>query len=137
MGSCMSIGRAPLRFDVFVAPEKPLTAPPPRFGDPRAWDPVTSTLIFGPRDAVLVDALMTVEEATALADWVALHQRRLTTVYITHGHADHWLGLSVLLARFPQARAVASAGTVRQMQAAAQNNWAHVRVPGQIADSLA
>ena len=132
----MSIGRSPLKYDVFVAPEKPFIGPPPRVGDPRAWDPVTSTLVFGPRDAVLVDALMTVREATALADWVALHDRRLTTIYITHGHADHWLGLSVLLARFPQARAVATAGTVRQMQAAAHNNWARARFPGQIADSL-
>src|ERR1700755_1875162 len=130
----MSIGRAPLTYDVFVAPEKPFTAPPPRFGDPRAWDPVTSTLIFGARDAVLVDALMTGREATVLADWVVLHDRRLTTIYITHGHADHWLGLSVLLARFPQARAVASAGTVRLIHAAAQNNWARARFPGQIAD---
>jgi glyoxylase-like metal-dependent hydrolase (beta-lactamase superfamily II) len=128
--------RTPLRYDVFVAPEKPFIAPPPRFGEPRAWDPVTSTLIFGARDAVLVDALMTVREATALAEWVALHDRRLTTVYITHGHADHWLGLSVLLERFPYARAVASAGTVRQMRAAAQNTSARVRFAGQIADSL-
>jgi glyoxylase-like metal-dependent hydrolase (beta-lactamase superfamily II) len=133
----MSIGRSPLKYDVFVAPEKPFNAPPPRLGDPPAWDPVTSTLVFGPRDAVLVDALMTVREATVLADWVALHDRRLTTIYITHGHADHWLGLSVLLAHFPHARAVASAGTVRQMHAAAQNNAARVRFPGQIADSLA
>jgi glyoxylase-like metal-dependent hydrolase (beta-lactamase superfamily II) len=68
---------------------------------------------------------------------VALHDRRLTTIYITHGHADPWLGLSVLLARFPQARALATAGTVRQMHAAAQNNWAAARFLGQIADKLA
>lgn len=40
-----------------------------------------------------MDSLETVREATALADWVALHERRLTTIYITHGHADHDLGL--------------------------------------------
>src|SRR5690349_24419133 len=106
----------PLRFDVFVAPEKPFFAPPPRVGDPPAWDPTTSTLIFGARDAVLVDALMTVREATALADWVALHDRRLTTIYITHGHGDHHEGLSVVLDRFPQARAAATAGTVALMR---------------------
>jgi hypothetical protein len=43
-----------------------------------------ATLIFGERDAVLVDALATVWEATALAVWVQLHNRRLTTIYITH-----------------------------------------------------
>jgi glyoxylase-like metal-dependent hydrolase (beta-lactamase superfamily II) len=130
-----------LSYHVFVAPSKPFIAPPPRVGDPPAWDPVTSTLIFGARDAVLVDALETVSEATALADWIALHQRRLTTIYITHGHADHFLGLSVLLDRFPNARAVATAATVEQMrrQIAPQvlNNGARARYPGQIADTIA
>lgn len=130
-------GRPPLRYDIFVAPEKPFIAPTLRVGDPPAWDPTTSTLVFGARDAVLVDALMTVREAKALADWVALHDRRLTTIYITHGHGDHWLGLSVVLARFPQARAVATAETVRQMRTEAQNNRARMLFPGQIADKIA
>ncbi len=105
----------------------------------------TSTLIFGARDAVLVDSLMTVREATALADWVALHERRLTTIYITHGHGDHHLGLSVLLDRFPHARAVATAGTVALMRhdtsPEATNpealNSDRARFPGQIADTIA
>ena len=91
-------------------------------GDPPAWDPTTSTLIFGARDAVLVDALMTVPEATALADWIGLHERRLTTIYITHGHSDHYLGLPVLLDRFPDARAVATAGTVGRMRTDARRS---------------
>jgi hypothetical protein len=60
--------RLPLSYDVFVAPEKPFIGPAPRVGDSPAWDPTTSTLIFGFRDAVLVDALATVREATVLAD---------------------------------------------------------------------
>ena len=47
----MPTRRPPLSYDVFVAPEKPFMAPPPRVGDPPAWDPTTSTLIFGARDA--------------------------------------------------------------------------------------
>jgi glyoxylase-like metal-dependent hydrolase (beta-lactamase superfamily II) len=129
--------RLPLRYEVFVAPEKPFVAPPPEVGDPPAWDPTTSTLIFGERDAVLVDALCTAREATALADWVALHNRRLTTIYITHGHSDHWLGLSVLLDHFPEAHTVATAGTVRMMRGEAQTNTYQALFPGQIADTLA
>jgi len=100
---------------------------------------VTSTLIFGARDAVLVDTLETVPEATAFADWIALHQRQLTTIYITHGHADNFLGLPVLLDRFPDARAVATAATVERMRSDTPQapNAARARYPGQIADTIA
>jgi glyoxylase-like metal-dependent hydrolase (beta-lactamase superfamily II) len=137
----MLASRPPLSYDVFVAPEKPFAGPAPRVGDPPAWDPTTSTLIFGAHDAVLVDALMTVREATALADWIALHDRRLTTIYITHGHSDHYLGLPVILDRFPGARAVAAPGTVAQMRSQttpqALDKGARTRFPGQIADTIA
>ena len=135
----MQTSRTPLSYDAFVAPSKPFAAPPPRFGDPQAWDPVTSTLIFGARDAVLVDTLETVPEASALADWIALHRRQLTTIYITHGHADHFLGLPVLLDRFPDARAVATAATVERMRSDTPQapNAARARYPGQIADTIA
>ena len=86
------------------------------FGPPSAFDPSTSTLIFGENDAVLVDTLTTVAEAEALANWVALHHRNLTTIYITHGHPDHFIGLSVLLQRFPEARAIATPQSVELMR---------------------
>jgi len=53
------------------------------FGEALGFDPITSTLIFGEHDAVLVDAMGTVAEAKALADWIALHNRNLETIYIT------------------------------------------------------
>jgi glyoxylase-like metal-dependent hydrolase (beta-lactamase superfamily II) len=135
----MPATQSALSYDVFTAPEKPFIAPPQTVGDSPAWDPTTSTLIFGARDAVLVDPLMTVREATALANWVGLHDRRLTTIYITHGHGDHYLGLPVVLDRFPDARPVATAGTVRQMQqasAGALDDSLRARFPGQIADTI-
>ena len=108
---------APLNVNVFTVPEKAVVGERPRpFGPPMAWDPMTSTLIFGENDAVLVDTLTTVAEAEALADWVALHHRNLTTIYITHGHIDHYAGLSVLLQRFPDARAIATPKSVALMQ---------------------
>jgi glyoxylase-like metal-dependent hydrolase (beta-lactamase superfamily II) len=135
----MPATQSALSYDVFVAPEKPFVAPPPAVGDSPAWDPTTSTLIFGARDAVLVDPLMTVREATALTDWVALHDRQLTTIYITHGHGDHYLGLPVVLDRFPDARVVAAPGTAQHMQR--QDNQPlddalRERFPGQIADAV-
>jgi glyoxylase-like metal-dependent hydrolase (beta-lactamase superfamily II) len=102
-----------LGVNVFTAPGKAMVGERPKpFGEPLGFDPITSTLIFGEHDAVLVDAMTTVAEAEALADWVALHNRNLETIYITHAHFDHFYGLSILLDRFPGARAIATPKTV-------------------------
>lgn len=102
-----------LGVNVFTAPGKAVIGERPHpFGPPLGWDPTTSTLIYGEYDAVLIDPLTTVSEATALAEWVALHRRNLTTVYVTHGHPDHFFGLSVILDRFPDAKAIATPNTV-------------------------
>ena len=102
-----------LDVNVFTAPRRSAVGDRPLdMGPPFGWDPTTATLIYGERDAVLVDALTTTAEAEALASWVALHDKNLTTIYITHGHPDHFFGLSVLLDRFPKARAIATQGTM-------------------------
>jgi glyoxylase-like metal-dependent hydrolase (beta-lactamase superfamily II) len=106
-----------LSVNVFTAPGKAMVGERPRpFGEALGFDPITSTLIFGEHDAVLVDAMMTVAEAEALANWVALHNRNLETIYITHAHFDHFYGLGILLDRFPGARAIATPKTLNAMQ---------------------
>ena len=106
-----------LSVNVFTAPGKPMVGERPKlFGEALGFDPITSTLIYGENDAVLVDAMMTVAEAEALADWVALHNRNLETIYITHSHFDHFYGLGILLDRFPGARAIATPKTVKDLQ---------------------
>jgi glyoxylase-like metal-dependent hydrolase (beta-lactamase superfamily II) len=98
-----------------------------------------STLIYGEHDAVLVDAFLSVKQASALADWVAARGRNLTTIYITHGHADHWFGLGTLLERFPNAKAVATPNTVKVMRqqasAEARNQW-EAGFPGAVPERL-
>jgi len=106
-----------LSVNVFTAPGKTMVGERTKpFGEALGFDPITSTLIYGEYDAVLVDAMGTVAEAEALADWVALHNRNLETIYITHAHFDHFYGLSVLLDRFPRARAIATPKAVAAMQ---------------------
>src|ERR1700691_5284683 len=106
-----------LSVNVFTAPGKTMVGERPKpFGVALGCDPITSTLIFGKYDAVLVDAMGTVAEAEALADCVALHNRNLETIYITHAHFDHFYGLGILLDRFPGARAIATPNTLNAMQ---------------------
>ena len=129
-----------LSVNVFTAPGKAMVGERPRpFGEALGFDPITSTLIFGDYDAVLVDAMTTVAEAEALADWIALHNRNLETIYITHAHFDHFYGLGVLLDRFPGARAIATPKTVAAMQMAFTppvERLARRMFPGQVATRL-
>jgi hypothetical protein len=52
-------------------------------GEPLGWDPTTSTLNHGEYVVALVDTLTTVAEAEPRADWVELHRRNLTTIYLS------------------------------------------------------
>ena len=66
-----------LGVNVFTAPGKTMVGERPKpFGEPLGFDPITSTLIFGEYEAVLVDAMGTVAEAEAVADWFAPHTLR-------------------------------------------------------------
>ncbi len=109
---------ASLSWDVHVAPLEPMPGGDLAPGEKeRSWSPISATLISGERDAVLVDALLTVGQASDLAEWVAAHRKNLTAVYITHGHGDHWFGLGAVLDRFPNARAFAVPAVIEQMRA--------------------
>ena len=106
-----------LRWEVFVTPGIPVVVSSrPADVQETYFQAMASTLIYGKRDAVLVDAFMTVEQASSLADWIAKKNRNLTTIYITHGHGDHWFGVGTLLERFPNASVVATpnASSVRE-----------------------
>ena len=68
-----------LHWEVFVTPGIPIVARDKPAGvQETLFQAMASTLIHGARDAVLVDAFMTVKQASALADWVA--SKRLKTV---------------------------------------------------------
>ena len=130
-----------LSWDVFVSPIELSVvddlAPGVQYG---TWSPISSTLVTGQRDAVLVDALMTTTQARVLAGWIAATGKNLTTVYVTHGHGDHHFGLSVILDRFPAARAVAAPAVVKRMREAVDPEavasfWGH-RMPGQVPERL-
>jgi glyoxylase-like metal-dependent hydrolase (beta-lactamase superfamily II) len=59
-----------------------------------------------------INALLIREDVDALGDMIASTGRTLTTIFITHGHGDHFFGSDRLIARFPGARAVTTPGIV-------------------------
>jgi glyoxylase-like metal-dependent hydrolase (beta-lactamase superfamily II) len=77
------------------------------------WVTNTATLIYGERDAVLVDTFITIEQNTDLVEWAKSFDRNLTHVYITHGHGDHFFGIKQLVEAFPGVRAVATGASVK------------------------
>lgn len=68
---------------------------------------VDSTILIGDENAVLIDAQFTAPNAMRLADMIAATGKNLQTIFITHYHPDHHLGLGVIMDRFPDAKPVA------------------------------
>jgi glyoxylase-like metal-dependent hydrolase (beta-lactamase superfamily II) len=108
-----------LDFDVFAVDPKPIPSTVPGFEEavgPATWPPSTSTLIWDDGGGLLVDCLITEEEGRSLATWVSSRDCEPGYVYITHPHADHFLGLPEVLAAFPDARPVALAESIPAME---------------------
>lgn len=106
-----------LSYDVLVS-DGPVGAGDERMpdGNPLAWSPLSSTLIFGAQDALLVDPPFTRTQIQAVGDWVERSGRRLAYIYATHGHGDHWFGTGELARRFPGVTSYATEGTIQVMR---------------------
>jgi glyoxylase-like metal-dependent hydrolase (beta-lactamase superfamily II) len=105
-----------LAYEVFVS-DGPTRAGDERMpdGSPLVWSPLSSTLIYGARDAVLVDPPFTKAQVAEVGDWVERSGKRLAVIFATHGHGDHWFGTGELIKRFPGVEAYATEGTIDMM----------------------
>jgi glyoxylase-like metal-dependent hydrolase (beta-lactamase superfamily II) len=88
---------------------------------------VTSTLIYGEREAILVDTQFRISDAEKLAERIAAKGRRLTAILVTHPHFDHFYGASVLLKRFPGTPVFASAADVEIIKRDLAGTLAQIR----------
>ena len=130
-----------LNWEVIVAPGLPLVSDElPPGAKQRIFSPISATLIFGERDAILVDALLTIDQAASLVNWIAKRGKNLTTIYATHGHGDHFFGVGAVLERFPNAHCVARPEVIKKMRQQTSPQTLHerwkARFPGQIPGRL-
>ncbi|WP_431225214.1 MBL fold metallo-hydrolase [Serratia sp. L9] len=79
--------------------------------------PVSSEMISGPHEMALIDAQFQRNDAQELVKRIKASGKKLTTVYISHSDPDFYFGLDVIKAAFPQAKIIASADTIKAINA--------------------
>lgn len=90
---------APLRVEVYNPGEKGVF-------------PVSSELVLGEREALLIDAQFQRADAQALLEKIRASGRKLSAVYISQSDPDYYFGLDVIRDAFPDARILATPQTV-------------------------
>ena len=99
---------------------KNYVAAPEHFG-------VTSTLIEGEKDAILVNAQFSKSEALKIAADILDSGKTLKTIFVSYGDPDFYFALDVFKTYFPEAKIVATPETVKHIQSTYQHKvdyWA-------------
>jgi glyoxylase-like metal-dependent hydrolase (beta-lactamase superfamily II) len=74
--------------------------------DDQFW--TNSIIIEGTHEVMLVDAQLTKTNAEKVLQQIQATKKPLSIIYITHEHADHFLGLEVFKDAYPMARILAN-----------------------------
>jgi len=74
-----------------------------------------STLFYGEKDAVLVDASQLLSDSYRMAGEIIAMRKNLTHIYVSHFHPDHHFGLKVLKYAFPKAKIVGLSQSVHDI----------------------
>lgn len=73
----------------------------------KAIFPVSSSLVTGDKEAILIDAQFDVQNGQALVEMIKKSGKKLTTVYISAGDPDFYFGLEPVMAAFPDVKVLA------------------------------
>src|SRR5690349_6478912 len=74
--------------------------------DDQFW--VNSVVIEGEHEVMLVDAQLTKTSAEKVLQEIRETKKLLSIIYVTHEHADHFLGLEVFKGAYPGVRIIAN-----------------------------
>jgi glyoxylase-like metal-dependent hydrolase (beta-lactamase superfamily II) len=96
--SAFASGRDGLSIKVFTSP------------DDQFW--TNSVIVEGEHEVMLVDAQLTKSSAEKVLQEIKETKKPLSIIYITHEHADHFLGLEVFKEAYPRARIIANSAVV-------------------------
>src|ERR1700720_3106723 len=78
--------------------------------DDQFW--ANSVIIEGAREVMLVDAQLTKTSAEKVLQEIRETEKPLSIIYVTHEHADHFLGLEVFKEAYPGVRIIANSAVV-------------------------
>src|SRR6202140_4220855 len=78
--------------------------------DDQFW--VNSVIIEGTHEVMLVDAQLTKTNAEKVLQEIKGTKKPLSIIYITHEHADHFLGLEVFKEAYPRVRIISNSSVV-------------------------
>jgi glyoxylase-like metal-dependent hydrolase (beta-lactamase superfamily II) len=78
--------------------------------DDQFW--TNSVILEGEHEVMLVDAQLTKTSAEKVLQEIQETKKPLSLIYITHEHADHFLGLEVFNQAYPRARIIANSAVV-------------------------
>src|SRR5438445_2159556 len=81
--------------------------------DDQFW--VNSVIVEGVYEVMLVDAQLTKTNAEKVLQQIKETHKPLSLIYITHEHADHFLGLEVFRGAYPRVRIVATSAVVARI----------------------
>jgi len=81
--------------------------------DDQFW--TNSVMIEGLHEVMLVDAQLTKTNADKVLQAIRETHKPLSLIYITHEHADHFLGLEVFRGAYPRVRIVATSAVVARI----------------------
>jgi len=96
--SAFAAGQQSFSIEVFTSP------------DDQFW--ANSVIIEGAREVMLVDAQLTKTNAERVLEEIQKTKKPLSIIYITHEHADHFLGLEVFKEAYPRVRIIANSAVV-------------------------
>src|ERR1700692_3647603 len=81
--------------------------------DDQFW--TNSVIIEGEHEVMLVDAQLTKTNAERVLEEIQKTKKPLSIIYISHEHADHFLGLEVIREAYPGVRIIANSAVVERI----------------------